>query len=66
MSVPQLHKWAEFLRYEWVVAAEARKQEDSSKLEEYSKHAISLRSAEEYKKSACEDSTCDLTSLCVL
>jgi hypothetical protein len=28
---------------------------DSSKLEEYSKQAVSLRSREEYKKSACED-----------
>jgi hypothetical protein len=36
------------------------------KLEEYSKQAVSLRSAEEYKKSACEDLTCDLKTLCVL
>jgi hypothetical protein len=39
-------------------------QEDSSKLEEYSKQAVSLRSAEEYKKSACEDLMCDLKTLC--
>jgi hypothetical protein len=35
-------------------------------LEEYSKQALSLRSTEEYKKSACEDITCDLKTLCVL
>jgi hypothetical protein len=29
----------------------------SGKLEEYSKQAVSLRSTEEYKKSACEDLT---------
>jgi hypothetical protein len=46
--------------------AEAREQEDSSKLEEYSKQAVSLRRVEEYKKSACEDSTCNLKALCVL
>jgi hypothetical protein len=49
-----------------IVAAEARKQEDSSKLEAYSKQAVSLRSAEEYRKSACEDLTCDMKTLCVL
>jgi hypothetical protein len=43
--------------YKGVVAAKARKQEDSNKLEEYSKQAVSWRSAEEYKKSACEDLT---------
>jgi hypothetical protein len=49
-----------------VVAAEACKQEDSSKQEEYSKQAVSLGSPEEYKKSACEDLMCDLKTLCVL
>jgi hypothetical protein len=56
-----------------VIAAEERKQKDSSKgaeysgrLEEYSKQAVSSRSTEEYKKSACEDLTCDLKTLCVL
>jgi hypothetical protein len=52
--------------YESVVAAEACKQEDSSKLEEYSKQAVSLRITEEYKNSAFEDLTYDLKSLCVL
>jgi hypothetical protein len=52
--------------YEWVVAAEARKQEDSSKLEEYTKQAVSLRSAEEHKKSACGDLICELKTLYVL
>jgi hypothetical protein len=42
--------------YEWVVAAEARKQDV----------AVSWRSTEEYKKSACEDLTYDLKTLCVL
>jgi hypothetical protein len=31
-----------------------------------SKQAARSRSAEEYKKSACEDLTCDLKTLCVL
>jgi hypothetical protein len=48
------------------VAAGARKQEDSSKLEEYSEQAKSLRSAEEYKKSACKDLMCALKTFCVL
>jgi glutaredoxin len=38
----------------------------SGKLEEYSKQALSWRSTEGYKKSACEDLTCDLKTLCVL
>jgi hypothetical protein len=33
---------------------------------EASKQAVSTRSTEEYKKSACEDLTCDLKTLCVL
>jgi hypothetical protein len=37
----------------------------SSKLEAYSKQTISLRSAEEYKMSACKDLICDLKILCV-
>jgi hypothetical protein len=32
-------------------------------MEEYRKQALSLRSAEEYKKSACEDLMCDLGRL---
>jgi hypothetical protein len=48
-----------------VVAAEARKPEDNNKLVEYSKQAVSLRSGEEYKKSDCEDLTCDLKTSCV-
>jgi hypothetical protein len=39
--------------------------EYSGKLEEYSKQAVSLRSTEEYKKSPCEDLSCDLITLCV-
>jgi hypothetical protein len=39
--------------------------EYSSKLEEYSKQEGSLRTTEEYEKSACEDLTCDLKTLCV-
>jgi hypothetical protein len=30
------------------------------------KQAVSSKSTEEYKKSACEDLTCDLKILCVL
>jgi hypothetical protein len=41
-------------------------QEYSSKLEEYSKQAVSWRSTEKYKKSGCEDLTCDLKALFVL
>jgi hypothetical protein len=48
-----------------VVAAEAHKQEDNSKLEQYSKQAVSLKNAEGYKKSDCEDLTCDLKTSCV-
>jgi hypothetical protein len=48
------------------VVAEARKQVDSRKLEEYSKQAVSWRSREEYRKSACEDLMCDLKTFCVL
>jgi hypothetical protein len=44
----------------------SKRPEYSGKLEEYSKQAVSLRSTEEYKKSACEDLTCDLKTLCVL
>jgi hypothetical protein len=35
--------------------ASSKQQEYSSKLEEYSKQAVSLRSTGEYKKSACEE-----------
>jgi hypothetical protein len=41
-----------------VAAAEAR--------EQASKQAESLRGAEEYRKSACKDLTCELKTLCVL
>jgi hypothetical protein len=34
-------------------------------MEEYSKQVVSLRSAEKYNKSACEDLTYDLKTLCV-
>jgi hypothetical protein len=44
----------------------SKRPEYSGKLEEYSKQAVSLRSTEEYKKSACEDLTCELKILCVL
>jgi hypothetical protein len=43
-----------------------KRPEYSGNLEEYSKQAVSLRGTEEYKKSACEDLTCDLKTLCVL
>jgi hypothetical protein len=43
------------MSYEWVVAAEAR-----------NKQEVSSGSTEEYKKSAYEDLTCDLKTLCVL
>jgi hypothetical protein len=45
-----------------MVVAEAREQ--ASK--QASKQAVSSRNTEEYKKSACEDLTCDLKTLCVL
>jgi hypothetical protein len=44
----------------------SKRLEYSGKLEEYSKQTVSLRSTKEYKKSACEDLTCDLKALCGL
>jgi hypothetical protein len=47
-------------------SGQLRVTEYSSKLQEYRKQAVSSRSREEYKKSAWEDLTCDLKTLCVL
>jgi hypothetical protein len=44
----------------------SKRPEYSGKLEEYSKQAVSLKSTEKYKKSACEDLTCDLKTLCAV
>jgi hypothetical protein len=41
-------------------------QEYSSKLEEYSKQAVSLRRTEEYRKSDCKDLTCDFKTVCAV
>jgi hypothetical protein len=41
----------------------SKRPENSGKLEEHSKQAVSLRSTEEYKMSAYEDLKCDLKTL---
>jgi hypothetical protein len=44
----------------------AGKSSSSGRSTRTSKQAVSSRSTEEYRKSSCEDSTCDLKTLCVL
>jgi hypothetical protein len=46
--------------------AEAVSWRSEQKAAEARKQAVSLRSMEEYKKSACEDLTCDLKTLYAL
>jgi hypothetical protein len=46
-------------------SAQYKRPEHSGKLEQYSKQAVNLRSTEEYTKSAYEDLTFDLKTLCV-